>query len=235
MSEKNLLRQYQLAIKKEKYDKAQKITEKMKNSEISMRREIGRDYKDYDTYISHQKEKTTDPNRRKLWLGKEWQMKIDIFKKVFTYHLTHGYLKKGMKCICFGARTGQEVVALQQLGMDAIGIDIVPQEPYVIKGDIHNPPFENSQFDFVFTNIMDHSIYPDKFITEMERVVKPGGFILIQLQLHCESDEYAENDIYNSASVINLFKNSVKLEDRSIPFTLSMNWEILMRKNTNTI
>ena len=77
-----------------------------------------------------------------------------------------------MKCLCFGARTGQEVVALNEIGMEAKGIDIVPQEPYVIKGDIHDAPFVDDTFDFVFTNIVDHSIYPQKFMSEIERVLK---------------------------------------------------------------
>tara|TARA_B100001093_G_C26385028_1_gene824615 strand:+ start:88 stop:702 length:615 start_codon:yes stop_codon:yes gene_type:complete len=200
-------------------------------NQIKMRREIGKQYNTYDDYISHQKVKTTDPRRRKLWLGEEWQMKIDIFKKVFNQYKNINILKENMKCVCFGARTGQEVVALNELGMDAIGIDIVPQEPYVIEGDIHKAPFENESFDFVFTNIVDHSIDPAKFMSEMERVVKPNGHILVQLQLNCQSDEYAENDLYNSKSVIKLFKKSNVIIDHEIPFTLSMNWEFLMKKN----
>ena len=198
---------------------------------ICMRREVGKDYATYDEYIEHQKVKTTDPRRRKLWLNKEWDMKIQIFENVFQNYKDKGILKENMKAICFGARTGQEVVALNNLKLDGIGIDIVPQEPYVIVGDIHKAPFEDNTFDFVFTNIMDHSIYPEKFISEMERVLKPGGHCLVQLQLNCKSDEYAENDIYNSQSVIKLFKLSKLILDRDIPFTLSMNREFLMQKN----
>jgi len=201
------------------------------DNDIKMRREIGKDYEKYDDYIDHQKIKTTDPRRRELWLGKEWQMKIDIFKKVFEYYKNSNILKDGMKCLCFGARTGQEVVALKELGMDAIGIDIVPYEPFVIEGDIHNAPFDNGSVDFVFTNIVDHSIYPEKFMNEIERVLKPGGHALIQLQLNCESDEYAENDVNNSQPLINLFKNSEVIINREIQFTLSMNWEFVMKKN----
>lgn len=200
-------------------------------NKIIMRREIGKDYNTYEDYINHQKVKTTDPRRRELWLGKEWHMKINIFKNVFNYYKKNEILKENMKCLCFGARTGQEVVALNEIGMEAIGIDIVPQEPYVIKGDIHDAPFNDNTFDFVFTNIVDHSINPEKFMSEIERVLKSGGYALIQLQLCCKSDEYAENDIYNSQSVINLFKHSEVIINKEIPFTLSMNWEFLMKKN----
>ena len=196
-----------------------------------MRRKIGEDYESYNEYVEHQKVKTNDPKRRKKWLGGEWQQKITIFKRRFNYFKDENILKENMKCLCFGARTGQEVVALNEIGMEAIGIDIVPEEPYVIEGDIHNAPFDDKSFDFVFTNIVDHSIYPEKFMTEIERVLKSGGNAIIHLQLNCKSDEYAENDIYNSESVIKLFKDSKVVIDRKIPNTLGMNWEILMKKN----
>jgi len=203
---------------------------------IKMRRIIGKDYKNYEEYIKHQKEKTNNPTKRKKWLNKEWDMKINIFRTTFQYFKDENILKENMKCLCFGARTGQEVVALNKIGMKAIGIDIVPEKPYVIEGDVHDAPFGDESFDFVFTNIVDHSIYPEKFMTEIERVLKPGCYSLIHLQLNCKSDKYAENDIYNSESVIKLLKNSQVVVNREITeiFTkeiIGMNWEILMKKN----
>ena len=35
------------------------------------------------------------------------------------------FLENASKCICLGARTGQEVAALRELGKEAIGIDLV--------------------------------------------------------------------------------------------------------------
>ena len=69
------------------------------------------------------------------------------------------------------------------MNIKAIGIDIVEQLPHVIKGDIHDIPFDDNTFDFVFTNIFDHSIYPEKFISEIERILKPNGYCLIQLEI----------------------------------------------------
>jgi len=201
---------------------------------IFMRRKIGEngEYKHYQDYIDHQKVKTTDPVRREKWLGKEWQWKINVFTDNFS-RLSEIGLKPKSKCICLGARTGQEVVALNNLGYEALGIDIVPyEEANVVLGDIHDLKYQDNSFEFAFTNILDHSIFPEKFISETERVLKPGGLALFQLQLNIQSDEYAENDIYSGNDVINLFKNSKVIWNQQIPNNkYFMNWEILMKKN----
>ena len=200
---------------------------------VSMRRTIGEncEYTTYDDYINHQKVKTTDSVRRKKWLGKEWQWKINVFTDNFS-RLSDVGLSPGSKCICLGARTGQEVVALNNLKYDALGIDIVPYEQAgVVLGDIHNLKYEDNSFDFAFTNIFDHSIYPEKFVSETERVLKSGGLALFQLQLNIKSDEYAENDIASGNDVINLFENSKIVWNQKIPNNkYFMNWEILMEK-----
>ena len=136
---------------------------------------------EYTKYIEKQSEKTLDPTRRKKWLGEEWQLKIDGFKNEFSKF--KDYLTSEKTCLCLGARTGQEVVALKELGVEnSIGIDIVPHDPHVIKGDIHNLDFEDETFDFIYTNIIDHSINPKKMISEVERVLKTDGIFLLQIQ-----------------------------------------------------
>ena len=72
------------------------------------------------------------------WKTIEWRKKIDIFKKVFLEQekLNWSSFKNGL---CLGSRTGQEVVAFKELGVkEALGIDIVPFEPYTVLGDIHD-------------------------------------------------------------------------------------------------
>ena len=51
-------------------------------------------------------------------------------------------MKDVKKGVCLGSRTGQEVKALIDLGIDAIGIDLVEFPPYTIVGDVHNMQFE---------------------------------------------------------------------------------------------
>ena len=188
-------------------------------------------YDDYQKYVDHQKEKTLDPRRRDLWLGEEWELKLNGFSYIFG-HTCQNILSPGMNSLCIGARTGQEVVALKDLGLESVGIDLVPCEPHVILGDMHNLDFQDETFDFVFTNVFDHSLYPDKMISEIERVLKPNGYFLLHLQFEQGSDEYAENEIESVESdILPLFDEMDVYISRPIPRNFAgMNWEVLSIK-----
>lgn len=195
-----------------------------------------KEYESYEKYIDHQKEKTLDPVRREKWLGQEWGLKINGFKQEFNK--LSSFLTSDKKCLCLGARTGQEVVALKEMGInEVIGIDIVPHEPYVIKGDIHNLEFEDETFDFVYTNIIDHSIDPKKMVSEIERVLKNNGIFFLQIQLGLNQDEYTVFEIQNPVyDIATLFNKSYCLtikhvnNDGSSNFA-GMNVELLFRKD----
>ena len=145
----------------------------------------------YSKYISLQKEKTCDPNRRHKWLTKEWDLKLNGFKRIFNEKFA--YL--GADCLCTGARTGQEVQALKDIGKNAIGIDIVACDPLVEEGDFHSLRFDDNSFDFVFSNVVDHALYPDKFFSEAIRVTRKGGHLLFHLQVNKPNDKYGVHDI----------------------------------------
>jgi len=165
-----------------------------------------RHYNDYDDYIEFQSKKTKDPVKREKWLGPEWKLKIDGFKKEFSKFGT--LINQDTSALCIGARTGQEVVALLEMGVKSVkGIDIVPHEPHVEIGDMHNLSFKDNEFDFIYTNIIDHSIDPQKMIDEIERVLKPGGYFFLQCQVGIDQDEYTEfvieNPIYDILTLTN--------------------------------
>ena len=86
----------------------------------------------------------------------------------------------------------------------------------VILSGYEKLPFEDNEFDFVFSNSFDHSIYPAKFISEMERVLKPGGYGLLHLQLTKKVDDYAENIITSEDPVISLLTDSKVCKNKNI-------------------
>lgn len=185
--------------------------------------QIIRDYTNYENYIKHQKEKSLNVKRIEKWLGEDWQPKVKMFTKHFKRNKE--YINGRALCVC--ARTGQEVEALQELGLDAIGIDIVAYPPLVIEADAHNLPFTN-EFDFVFSNSLDHSISPEVFLFEMQRVLKKGGYGMLHLQITDEVDAYAENIILDVNDVLNLLDSEI-IENRPI-IDICYNREIIFRK-----
>jgi SAM-dependent methyltransferase len=191
--------------------------------------EKAHNYLSYDDYINFQKIKTTDPRRRKKWLNEEWQLKIDIFKRLFNDN--NQLLSNCNNALCLGARTGQEVVALQSFGIEALGIDIVECPPLVIKGDIHDLQFKDESYDLVFSNIFDHSLYPEKFISEIERVLKKNGLCIMHFQIDTHQDQFTEVIIRDFNSVLKLFKNCELISRKQIESDLiAMNYEIILKK-----
>ena len=184
----------------------------------------------YENYVKKQIEKTLDSKRISRWKGVEWQIKVDGFENLFKRNKE--YITNKKKALCLGSRTGQEVFVLRKLGMEAIGIDLVEFPPYTIKGDIHNLFYEDGIFDLVFTNILDHSLYLQKFISEMERVSTKGGIIILNIQENMTFDDYSENIINDSKPILELFKNSSLLKSRKIKNTFDgMNRELIFEKN----
>jgi len=136
---------------------------------------IKREYKSYKQYIKHQLEKSMNSFQRKHVKSK-WDE--DKIKHSARFECLKDYITAG-KAICLAAKLGSEVEALREFGFDAIGIDIAPEPPLVIYGDFHNIPFEDNTFDLVFTNSLDHVYDLNKVGLEIERVMKPDGYVLL--------------------------------------------------------
>ena len=118
------------------------------------------------------------------------------------------------------------------IGIDAIGIDLVEFLPYTIKGDIHNLEYEDEFFDFIFTNIMDHSLYPEVFCSEMQRVCSKYGIIIIHFQLGEFKDLYTETIINDPKKIISYFNEVEVLESRLIKNSHDyLDWELILKKN----
>ena len=187
-------------------------------------------HKNYQDYVNKQLEKTLNPNRIKKWQEEEWQIKVDGFRHLFKRN--EEFLQYKKNSICLGARTGQEVFVLRELGLDSIGIDLVEFPPYTVKGDIHNLEFDDEKFDLIFTNILDHSLYLEKFISEMERVCMKNGIIILNIQEKILGDDYSENVINDPEPIIKIFKNSTIIQNRKIKNIFDeMNRELVFKKN----
>ena len=77
-------------------------------------------------------------------------------------------------------------------------------KPLVEVGDMHNLNYPDNSFDFIFCNILDHSLYPEKSISEMERVLKKG-FSFLQITVEA-TDKYGVTEIQSDKAIIKLLK-----------------------------
>jgi len=193
-----------------------------------------REYKDYDEYVAHQIEKTADPERRARLLQKfNFNKKVLYFKQKFQRFLDKANLGQ---TVCLGARMGEEIEALLQLGVDCYGVDLVPHPPHVIKGDFQDLHFiEDGTVDTFYTNSLDHSSDPEKVFSESSRCLKEGGvFIVDYFPGHWE--DHAASYIEAPEKFFVNMKCDLALINASVVSTMSNEaWELIFRKVENPV
>jgi SAM-dependent methyltransferase len=196
-----------------------------------------KDIKNYDDYVALQKEKTEDPERRKKW---ESALEINTAKFISTFVPYIDIIKdfKEEKFYCLGARTGEEALALRELGISkALGADLVPFKDHVIFCDIHDMPFETNSVGGFYTNIFDHSLDPVKFIQETVRCLKPGGIGFFQLQIGNDLDKYGVlfiDDPNDFHSILSSHDVEILVSEQNkvlTPHNHALNWNVIFRKN----
>jgi SAM-dependent methyltransferase len=87
--------------------------------------------------------------------------------------------------LCVGARDGTEVRAFVDQGAFAVGVDLNPARasPWVVVGDFHRLQYADRSVDVVYTNALDHVFDLERALSEVRRVLKPGGAFLVELGL----------------------------------------------------
>jgi SAM-dependent methyltransferase len=84
----------------------------------------------------------------------------------------------------FGCGGGERVFELRKLGFNTFGVDIkLDQHQEFLRlipaGELYRIPFDDETFDFVFSNqVLEHVQDHHVALSEIRRVLKPGGFSL---------------------------------------------------------
>uniref|UniRef100_A0A0D9X3X9 Methyltransferase type 11 domain-containing protein n=1 Tax=Leersia perrieri TaxID=77586 RepID=A0A0D9X3X9_9ORYZ len=199
---------------------------------IRMRRAAFRTYEDY---LRHQLNKTLNPRLRRVWATRDWERKVAAFAATFAALAADGLLSNTSRALCVGARLGQEVAALRLVGVrDAVGIDLAPAPPLVVKGDFHSQPFAGEVFDFEFSNVFDHALYPDKFAAEIERTLRPGGVAVLHVAVHRRGDKYSANDLLDVGGLVGLFRRSEVVRISKVD-AFGLDTEVVLRKKRSSI
>ena len=116
-----------------------------------------------------------------------------FYSQVFS---RFGGLSNVESCLCIGDRDNLANEVLVELGVKkVVSVDAIKRTESTIVCDAHNMPIDDETFDLVYTDILRYSNEPEKFISEVERVLKVEGTLI----LHVPS---GENDFKNSDVVV---------------------------------
>lgn len=173
-----LRRQFKAARKEEQRERGTRSfrSESWKHDgELSARR-----YATYEEYVAHQRSKLDSllSNGQSLAIGGTGR--VAKFKQRFE--LAPEFATPAT-ILCLGARLGVEVEALIALGHFAVGIDLNPgpDNRFVVSGDFHALQYANGSIDGIYTNSLDHALDMAKVASEVSRVLKPGGFFVVEI------------------------------------------------------
>lgn len=183
----------------------------------SLRRDPGtgvlcRHYHDYRSYVDHQASKLSSKTSGIFEYDKQYEDIVAArYEDVQNFH--------GARVICLGARLGGEVRAFKRLGALAVGIDIEPgpKNEHVLHGDFHEVQFPDSSFDVAFSNAFDHVLDPASFLSEVNRLLVPGGtFYLEVTKSPIREDSYEVLDTSRFDALLPLFAPYFRVEWRKV-------------------
>ena len=140
--------------------------------------------------------------------------------KLCTYLFQYFGLKKGMKMLEPGCGRGEFLNNFKEMGLDVVGVDISPEATTYDNGlevklcDVENEllPFEDNTFDVIYSkSFIEHLYYPERYLIEAYRVLKPNG-ILLTLVPDWESnyktyfDDFTHRAPFTKISLIDAYK-----------------------------
>jgi len=111
----------------------------------------------------------------------------DYPKKLCAYLFQSFGFKEGMRMLEPGCGRGEFLKNFKDLGLDVVGVDASPEAIAFVDGldiklcDIENEklPFDDNTFDVIYSkSFIEHLYYPEKYLEEAYRVLKPNGMLL---------------------------------------------------------
>ncbi|KAL4020696.1 hypothetical protein IC575_019477 [Cucumis melo] len=106
---------------------------------------------------------------------------------------------------------------------DVTGVELIDSPPLVSRDDPHNLPFFDHVFDLAFTAHLAEALFPSRFVSEMERVVRPNGVYVIVVE---------ECGDYEVKEIVGLFMKSRFVNSINVTLTGLKMTRILMKRTS---
>ncbi len=139
-----------------------------------------------------------------------WEIKFALWKMT-------GKLNPDKPSLSIGPRWVTEILYFREIvGLHKhIGLDLFSDDAELVTaGDMHNQPFSDGNFGFVFLkNTADKSYNIRRLVDELLRVVAPGGIIVIdQICAYGRNSPLSRTDIQSAHNLLKLFQARGKVE-----------------------
>lgn len=167
----------------------------------------------------------------KMWKGAE----ID------TVQICHKYIEKGdRKILDVGVGTGRLLSYKCFDNMQKYGIDIslemakLSSSRNIVScvGNVESLPFEDNYFDVILcTDVLEHVVDLYKTVTEIYRVLKADGLLIVRVPLEEEMEGYMACDFPYKYSHLRMFSKSSLI----IYLTRAFEFKCLETKGTSMI
>ena len=111
--------------------------------------------------------------------------------------------------LCVGCRNFAELDYFESKGARSVtGIDLYSEDPRILVMDMHHLEFSSDSFDVIYSShSLEHALYPQQVATEFTRVIRSGGYIVVEVPTQFEARgadlvDYGQIDV-----LLGLFKS----------------------------
>ena len=132
-----------------------------------------RKYESYEAYLEHQKAKLATHD----FANYDVEFRTALRERLIALDVDW----RDLSVLCLAARIGTEVKAFLDLGCHAIGIDLNPGKEIdtSFRCDFMICSFHPTQ-GRVYTKFVDHAFNIDRIATEVLKVLKPEGLLIVE-------------------------------------------------------
>jgi len=144
--------------------------------------------------------------------------------------------------LIIGPRTEDDIFFARALGMkNAIGLDIFSYSPFILVADAHDTGLPDNSYDLIVAGwVLPYTPRPEALITEMYRLLKPGGALgfswtEISDEKLLLNDKNRANNLNNKELILKLLvrNNTKKIMDLTTSVSNGLNHAVLIKKDND--